>query len=64
MEIEEIAAISMGMSMSNAATAIDVAVTKKAMEMEQLMAAQLLQSLEAAIPTAPVSFGHKLDIRV
>jgi hypothetical protein len=62
MEIDEIAAVSMGMSMANASASLDIAVTKKAMEMEQLMAAQLLQSLEAALPTPPVSFGHKLDV--
>lgn len=62
MEIEDIAAVSMGMSMAEAANALDVAVTKKAMEMEQMMAAQLLQSLEAAMPTRPVSFGHRLDV--
>ena len=62
MEIEDIAAVSMGMSMANAATSLDIVTTKKAMEMEQLIAAQLLQSLEAAVPTPPVSFGHKLDV--
>ena len=62
MEIEDIAAISMGMKMAEAATSVDIAVTKKAMEMEQLIAAQLLQSLEAALPTSLASFGHKLDV--
>jgi hypothetical protein len=62
LEIEDIAAVSMGMSMANAATSLDIATVKKAMEMEQLITAQLLQSLEAAVPTPPVSFGHKLDV--
>ena len=62
MEIEDIAAVSMGMRMSETAAAVDIAVTKKAMEMEQLLAAQMLQSLEAALPAAPLSFGHKLDV--
>ena len=62
MEIEDIAAVSMGMSMANASTSLDIATAKKAMEMEQAIAAQLLQSLEAAVPTSPVSFGHKLDV--
>ena len=64
MEIGDIAAISIGMSMANTATSVDIAVAKKAMEMEQVLAAQLLQSLEAAVPTAPVSFGHRLDVLV
>ena len=62
MEIEDIAAVSIGMRMADAAASMDIAVTKKAMEMEQLLAAQLLKSLEAAVPTAPVSFGHKLNV--
>ena len=62
MEIEDIAAVSMGMHMADATASMDIAVTKKAMEMEQLMAARMLQSLEAAVPTRPLSFGHKLDV--
>ena len=62
MEIEDIAAISTGMKMAEAAASVDIAVTKKAMEMETMLAAQMLQSLEAAIPTTPVSFGHKLNV--
>ncbi|MCL1805544.1 MAG: YjfB family protein [Clostridiales bacterium] len=59
MEIEEIAAVSMGMKMAETEAAVNIAVTKQAMQMEQAIAAQLIQSLEAAVP---VSFGHKLDV--
>ena len=62
MQIEEIAAVSMGMRMAETATAVDIAVTKKAMEMEQMIAEQMLESLEAAIPTHLASFGQKLDV--
>lgn len=62
MEIEDIAAVSMGMHMAETAASVDIAVTKKAMEMEQMLAAQMLRSLEAALPTPPVSFGHRLDV--
>jgi|GEM_PF-3526384 len=62
MEIEEIAAVSMGMKMAETEAAVNIAVVKQAMQMEQLIAAQLIQSLEAAVPTAPASFGHKLNV--
>jgi len=64
MEIDAIPAVSMAMSNSEAAASIDIAVTKKAMEMEALMAAQILQSLQAAVPASLTSFGHKLDVLV
>ena len=62
MEIEDIAALSMNRSMAAASTSVDIAVTKKVMELEQVLAAQMLASLEATMPTRLASFGHKLDV--
>ncbi len=62
MEIEAIAAVSMEMSMAKTAAAVDIAVTKKVMDLQQTMAAGLIESLESAIPAPPSSFGHKLDV--
>lgn len=63
MDIEAIAAVSMQMSAAKTETAVETAMLKKAMEMEQTIAAQMLQSLQAAAPP-PVFFGHKLDVMV
>jgi len=62
MEIGEIAAMSMEMKMADAAAALEIATLKKAMDMEQAVMLQLLQSLEQALPTPPPSFGHRLDV--
>ena len=63
MEIESIAAISMDKSASDAAELMEAAALKKAMALEQAMAAQLLQSLEAAVPTTSVAYGQRLDVK-
>lgn len=62
MEIEAIAAASIGMSMAKTAAAVDIAMTKKVMDFQETMAANLIESLESAVPTLPPSFGHKLDV--
>ena len=68
MSVEAIAAASMSMSAAQAADAVDVAMLKKAMEMEQVLALQVLEGLEKAMPTAPASrwasLGHMLDVSV
>jgi len=61
-DIDAIAGISMARSMSETADAVELVMLKRAMEMEQMIAAQLLQSLQAVAP--PASFGHKLDVLV
>ena len=61
MDIDAIAEISMAKSAADAAESVEIAMLKKAMEVEQIAAAQMLQNLEAAVP-APASFGHKLDV--
>ena len=64
MEIDAIAAVSMQMSAAETANAVEIAMLRKALDAEQALAAQILQSLEAAIPAMPASYGHKLDISV
>ena len=63
MDIGNVAAVSMQMSAVSAENSVEIAMLKKAMEMDTLLATQLLQQFEAAVPP-PASFGHKLDIMV
>ena len=63
MDVDAIARASMSLSSARMEEAVEVAMLKKAMEMEQMIAAQLIQSLQA-VPPPPVSFGHKLDVLV
>jgi hypothetical protein len=64
MDIGTIAAASLDMSSAKTATAVDIALTKKVMNLQETLAADLLQSLEQAVPTAPPSFGHRLNVLV
>ena len=61
MDIDAIAAVSMQMHAAETENSVEIAMLKKAMEMEQLIAAQLLQQF-AAMQPAPASFGHKMDL--
>jgi len=61
MEIDAIAGAGMAISAAQTAESVELAILKKAMEAEQMAAAQMIQAIEAAGP-APASFGHKLDV--
>ena len=62
MPTEAIAAISMEKSMAETAVTMEEAMLKKAMDLEVALAAQLLDSLQNAVPPPPPSFGHKLNV--
>ena len=64
MDIGDIAGMSMALSAMKVETAVEVSMLRKAMDMEQQVAAQLIDSLEAVMPTTISSFGHKLDVLV
>lgn len=59
MDIDAIAAASIELHLGQTQQAVDVALLKKAMDAQQDQAAQLLETVRQ-----PVSFGHKLDVRV
>jgi len=62
MDISAIASMSMEMKMEEATAAVEMAMLKKAMDLDQAMAAELLRGLENALPTPLPSFGHRLDV--
>ena len=64
MDIDAIAAVSMQMSAAETANSVELAMMKKAMEVEQMMALQVLESLNAVVPAMPASFGQRLDVLV
>ena len=63
MDIDAIAAVSMRMSAESVEQALEITMLKKAMELQQTIAAQTLQALQA-VPVSSPSFGHKLDVLV
>ncbi|MCI8649954.1 MAG: putative motility protein [Anaerotruncus sp.] len=57
----DIAAMSIDMSLAKTQNAVGIAMTKKAMDLQQTEAAAMVEML-ASVPTASPSFGHSLDI--
>lgn len=63
MDTMGIAALSMDLSAGKLSSQVNISLTKKAMDLQETQAAQMLEMLDS-VPTAPVSFGHKLDVYV
>lgn len=63
METMAIAAMSVQMGLAQTQQAVDVTMTKKAMNLQESQAAALLDSLQTAIPT-PNSYGHQVDMYI
>ncbi|MDR1194572.1 MAG: YjfB family protein [Peptococcaceae bacterium] len=59
MDISAIGAASIDLSMGKAQTNVEVEMLKKTMNLEKVMAASLIESMQTA---APRSFGHRLDV--
>ena len=60
MDISSIAATSVNMYQSQTQQAVDVAVIKKVMDVQEAAAASLIETLKEPVP----SFGNILDIKV
>ena len=60
MDISSIAAISVLMHQNQAQQSVDIAMIKKAMDVQEAAAINLIETSLEPIP----SFGHKLDIKV
>ncbi len=60
MDISSIAAASVNMYQSQTQQSVDVAMIKKAMDVQEAAAANLIETLKEPVP----SFGYLLDIKV
>ena len=60
MDISSIVSSSVSANQSRLKQSVDVAVIKKAMDVQEAQAANLIQALKESAP----SFGHLLDIKV
>lgn len=59
MDLQAVGAASISMNMARTQQAVDISVTKKAMDFQETQATQLIQQMQNAAP----SFGHALDTR-
>lgn len=60
MDFYGIAQMSMNMSLAKTQSAVQLSLLKKSMDSQEASMALLLEGM----PQQPVSFGHKLDVRV
>lgn len=58
MDLSAVGAYSIEMNLAQVQQAVGVSMLKGAMEVQETQAVQLIESLQAAVP----SFGHQLDI--
>lgn len=61
MDVSEIAATATGMSQARTAEAVQLAVLKKAMDIQSQSAMQLVQAASQVIPSNPPNLGQRVD---
>ena len=63
MDVSGIASVATGMNQTRTADAVQVAVLKKAMDIQAQGALQLVQSASQAISNNPPNLGNRVDTR-